>query len=215
MVSARFGGDAVPYGAKVVSPGLMVMAIILFMGAVGGAHLNPAVSVAFALERQLPLEAGPRLRPRTVPRCRPRHPPPVEPARQAGVGRPHPAWPRRLHVAGDVVGGGADGRSRQHHPRYGLWGPTARAPRRARCRRLHSARGAVGLAGERSVDEPGQVHRTSAGARRLDRLVGVSGRTVGRGPDSRRYRTAPEGSRRGQVGGCCRSGNSGRDVDPR
>jgi aquaporin Z len=34
--------------AAVVAPGLMVMAIILFMGAVSGAHLNPAVSLAFA-----------------------------------------------------------------------------------------------------------------------------------------------------------------------
>ena len=34
--------------AAVVAPGLMVMAIILFMGAVSGAHLNPAVTLAFA-----------------------------------------------------------------------------------------------------------------------------------------------------------------------
>jgi aquaporin Z len=34
--------------AAVVAPGLMVLAIILFMGAVSGAHLNPAVSLAFA-----------------------------------------------------------------------------------------------------------------------------------------------------------------------
>src|SRR5262244_1036742 len=40
-VSARFGGHAVPYGAKVVAPALMVAAIILFMGTVSGAHLNP------------------------------------------------------------------------------------------------------------------------------------------------------------------------------
>src|SRR5277367_1298535 len=46
MVNARFGGQAVPAAARVVSPALMVMAIILFMGAVSGAHLNPAVSVA-------------------------------------------------------------------------------------------------------------------------------------------------------------------------
>src|SRR5213592_3119088 len=35
--------------AAVVAPGLMVLAIILFMGKVSGAHLNPAVSIAFAL----------------------------------------------------------------------------------------------------------------------------------------------------------------------
>jgi aquaporin Z len=40
--------------AAVVAPGLMVMAIILFMGAVSGAHLNPVVSLAFALRRDFP-----------------------------------------------------------------------------------------------------------------------------------------------------------------
>ena len=37
--------------AAVVAPGLMVLAIILFMGAISGAHLNPVVSLAFALRR--------------------------------------------------------------------------------------------------------------------------------------------------------------------
>ncbi|WP_445184001.1 MIP/aquaporin family protein [Pseudonocardia sp. Cha107L01] len=46
--------DAATHGqigrvAEVTSPGLMVLAIILFMGAVSGAHLNPIVSIAFAL----------------------------------------------------------------------------------------------------------------------------------------------------------------------
>jgi aquaporin Z len=54
MVSARFGGSAVPYTAKVVAPALMVAAIILFMGTVSGAHLNPAVSCAFALRGDFP-----------------------------------------------------------------------------------------------------------------------------------------------------------------
>jgi len=59
MVNARFGGHAVPYGALVVSPALMVLAVILFMGAVGGAHLNPAVSVAFALRGNFPWKRVP------------------------------------------------------------------------------------------------------------------------------------------------------------
>jgi aquaporin Z len=54
MVNARFGGDAVPAAARVVAPALMVMAVILFMGTVSGAHLNPAVSVAFALRGNFP-----------------------------------------------------------------------------------------------------------------------------------------------------------------
>jgi aquaporin Z len=54
MVNARFGGDAVPAAARVVAPALMVMAIILFMGTVSGAHLNPAVSIAFALRGNFP-----------------------------------------------------------------------------------------------------------------------------------------------------------------
>ncbi len=40
--------------AAVVAPGLAVMAIILFMGAVSGAHLNPVVSLAFALRGDFP-----------------------------------------------------------------------------------------------------------------------------------------------------------------
>ena len=59
MVSARFGGNAVPYGAKVVAPALMVAAIILFMGTVSGARLNPAVSVAFALRGDFPWKRVP------------------------------------------------------------------------------------------------------------------------------------------------------------
>jgi aquaporin Z len=45
--------------AAVVAPGLMVMAIILFMGAVSGAHLNPAVSLAFAMRGDFPWKRVP------------------------------------------------------------------------------------------------------------------------------------------------------------
>jgi aquaporin Z len=46
--------DAITLGMKVAAPGLMVMAVIYFMGAVGGAHLNPAVTVAFAIRGNFP-----------------------------------------------------------------------------------------------------------------------------------------------------------------
>lgn len=46
--------DTIGRAAAVVAPGLMVMAIILFMGKVSGAHLNPAVSVAFAARGDFP-----------------------------------------------------------------------------------------------------------------------------------------------------------------
>jgi aquaporin Z len=48
------GEGQISLAAAVVAPGLMVMAIILFMGAVSGAHLNPGVSLAFALRRDFP-----------------------------------------------------------------------------------------------------------------------------------------------------------------
>ena len=46
--------DTISRTAAVVAPGLMVLAIILFMGKVSGAHLNPAVSIAFALRQDFP-----------------------------------------------------------------------------------------------------------------------------------------------------------------
>jgi aquaporin Z len=40
--------------SAVVAPALTVMAVILFMGKVSGAHLNPVVSIAFALRGDFP-----------------------------------------------------------------------------------------------------------------------------------------------------------------
>ena len=53
VVGAQSGG-AISRATAVAAPGLMVMAIILFMGAVSGAHLNPAVSIAFATRGDFP-----------------------------------------------------------------------------------------------------------------------------------------------------------------
>jgi aquaporin Z len=49
MVNARFGGNVLSLAAQVTAPGMMVGVVILSMGAVSGAHLNPGVSIAFAI----------------------------------------------------------------------------------------------------------------------------------------------------------------------
>src|SRR5580698_2345473 len=53
MMGHAFPG-VISHTAAVTAPALTVMAIILFMGKVSGAHLNPAVSLAFALRRDFP-----------------------------------------------------------------------------------------------------------------------------------------------------------------
>jgi aquaporin Z len=53
-VVTSVSGVPISRTAAVTAPGLLVMAVILFMGKVGGAHLNPVVSVAFALRSEFP-----------------------------------------------------------------------------------------------------------------------------------------------------------------
>ncbi|HUL86088.1 MAG TPA: aquaporin [Actinomycetota bacterium] len=58
VVNAQSGGQ-IPLAVRVTAPGLMVMAMILFMGAVSGAHFNPVVSVAFAMRGDFPWKRVP------------------------------------------------------------------------------------------------------------------------------------------------------------
>jgi aquaporin Z len=53
VVNGFYPGQ-VPLDARVVAPGLVVMAIIYFMGMVSGAHLNPAVTLAFTARGNFP-----------------------------------------------------------------------------------------------------------------------------------------------------------------
>jgi aquaporin Z len=53
-MAAAVYGSSVSRGAVVVAPALMVMAVILAIGAVSGAHLNPVVTFAFALRYEFP-----------------------------------------------------------------------------------------------------------------------------------------------------------------
>ena len=53
VVAALSGGE-VDAAMRASAPGLLVMAVIYFMGDVSGAHLNPAVTFAFAVRRNFP-----------------------------------------------------------------------------------------------------------------------------------------------------------------
>ena len=58
-VVAVMSNGRVTLAMSVVAPGIMVMAIIYFMGSVSGAHLNPAVTLAFAVRRNFPWKRVP------------------------------------------------------------------------------------------------------------------------------------------------------------
>ena len=153
--------------AAVVAPGLMVLAIILFMGAVSGAHLNPACrwpSRCAATFRGSGCRAtsscscsARRWRACSCWRCL---------ATSSTSARPCPA--RLPRLAGVADGDRADRAAAQRDPRYRLGGPERRRDRRARGRRLYRAGRAVGGAGQRGLDEPGALVRPGAGERRLD-----------------------------------------------
>lgn len=51
--ATAYGGD-LTLAMKALAPGVMVMAIIFFMGTISGAHLNPAVTLAFAVRGNFP-----------------------------------------------------------------------------------------------------------------------------------------------------------------
>ena len=176
--------------AAVVAPGLMVLAIILFMGAVSGAHLNPGVSLAFAVRGDFPWKRVPgyiivQLLGATLA-ClfllavfgNVEH---------LGATLPGPGYQDWQALLMEIALTGGAG---QRDPRHRLGRPERRRARRARGRRLHRARRAVVGAGERHLDEPGALVRPGAGQRRLDGVLGVRRRPADRRGDRRRLRDA-------------------------
>lgn len=54
VIGATAFGVDLTLAMKALAPGMMVMGIIFFMGTISGAHLNPAVTLAFAVRGNFP-----------------------------------------------------------------------------------------------------------------------------------------------------------------
>jgi aquaporin Z len=54
VIGATAFGSELTLQMKALAPGMMVMGIIFFMGTISGAHLNPAVTLAFAVRGNFP-----------------------------------------------------------------------------------------------------------------------------------------------------------------
>ena len=54
VIGATAFGSELTLQMKALAPGMMVMGVIFFMGTISGAHLNPAVTLAFAVRGNFP-----------------------------------------------------------------------------------------------------------------------------------------------------------------
>ena len=175
MMSQAFP-NTISRSAAVAAPGLMVMAIILFMGKVSGAHLNPAVSLAFSLRGDFPWRRVPgyivaQLAGATLAawflrsRCRR-----VRDVRFQLSRR----WVLLLRRIPD--GSGPHLGFGERHPRDGIGRAEPRRDRRAGRGRLHHPGGLVGQPDLGSVDEPRTHVRPRPGRNRLHRTTGSMSR---------------------------------------
>ena len=162
MMGHAFPG-VISHGAAVVAPALTVMAIIFFMGKVSGAHLNPAVSIAFALRRDFPWNRVPgyivvQLAGATLAALFLHAVINVS----ATYGSNYPV--QRLLRHGRLLDGvHLDHGPGQRDPGNGLGCPEPRHHWRLRGRRLHRPGRPVGQPHLRSLDEPGPHLRARPG----------------------------------------------------
>ena len=165
MMSQAFP-NTISRSAAVVAPGLMVMGIILFMGKVSGAHLNPAVSVAFALRGDFPWRRVPgyivvQLAGATLAALF------LQLGdRRVGEVRLELSRPGLRGLAGATDGGGPHAWASERDPGDGLGRAEHRHLRSARRRQLHRPRWSVGQPDLRDIDESRPHVRTRP--RRVD-----------------------------------------------
>ena len=148
MMSQAFP-NTISRTAAVTAPGLMVMGIIMFMGKVSGAHLNPAVSLAFVARGNFPWRRVPgyivvQLAGAAAGR--------VGPAVGGGrLGHVRLELPRRRLLGRFRVLDGAAAHlgAGERHPRHGVGRAEHRDPGGVRCRWLHRVWPACGAAPSR------------------------------------------------------------------
>ena len=162
MMGHAFPG-VISHTAAVTAPALTVMAIILFMGKISGAHLNPAVSIAFALRRDFPWRPGPRLHRGAAGRRHPRRPGPARHHQRLGQLRVQLPRPRLLRRGRVLDGAHLDHGPGQRDPGHRLGRPERRHHRRVRGRRLHRPGRPVGQPHLGRLDEPGPHLRARPG----------------------------------------------------
>ena len=181
-VVGALSGGVITLSMKVAAPGMMVMAIIYFMGAVGGAHLNPAVTLAFAVRRNFPWDRVPGyiiaqfiggIAAAVSSMGNVRH--------RWTTWRDH-TWPGDQRFQGTRHGSAVNGRLGQHHSRYCVRRAKYWFQRCTRSGRLYCPCGTLGSTYQRCVNESRPVTRPRSGSRRYEHNLDLRRR-----PDNRRH----------------------------
>ena len=181
VVGARSGG-AITLSMKVVAPGIMVMAIIYFMGAVGGARLKSGGHIGICSSSQFSVGSSARVYHCSVHRRHRRS--------MSSMGNVRHRWTtwrdytcfRDQRFQGTRHGSSVNGRPGQHHSRYCVRRARPWFQRCTRSGRLYCPCGTLGSTYQRCVDKSRAVTRPRSGSRRYEHNLDLRRR-----PDNRRH----------------------------